>query len=66
MIETDEELYSDEYHAAVDIPRVDGNGRPTDEWYCVEHFKTKEEALAFARFHYGADENGMVCIVSTF
>jgi len=66
MTDINEELYDDEYHAAVDIPKVDSNGRPADEWYCVEYFKTKEEAIAYARFHYGADENGMVCLVSTF
>ena len=55
----------EEYHYAVDIPQT-FNGDPIDEWKNVEYFKTKEEAINFAQEHFGADENGMVCIISNF
>lgn len=50
---------------AVDIPQC-FNGDPIDEWYCVEYFKTKEEAIKYAQEHFGADENGCVCLISSF
>ena len=43
----------------VDIP----NGL-SDEWRSMGSFKTKEEAIAFAREKFGADENGMVSLIS--
>lgn len=55
----------EEMHYAVDIPQC-FNGEPVDEWFCVEYFKTKEEALKFAQEHFGADENGMICLISNF
>jgi hypothetical protein len=66
LLDKEDEEDIEQFHAAVDIPKVDSAGQPSDEWYCVEYFKTKEEAIAYAREHYGADENGMVCLISTF
>lgn len=43
----------------VDIP----NGL-SDEWRSMAEFKTREEAIAFAREKFGADENGMVSLIS--
>jgi hypothetical protein len=54
------------FHASVDIPRINHSGRPEEYWRTVEYFKTKEEAIAYAREHFGADEEGRVCLVSTF
>lgn len=61
-MECDPEIFK----AAVDIPKVDDDGTPSDEWYCVDYFKTKEEAIKYAQEHFGADENGMVSLISTF
>lgn len=44
---------------AVDIPKFE-----SDEWFCCEYFETKEEALKYAKEKFGADENGMVCLIS--
>ena len=52
-------------HYTVDIPKLI-NGQPSDEWINVEYFSTKEEALHFAQSFFGADENGMICIISNF
>lgn len=59
--------YEQEYHAAVDIPTasVKGNG-VNDEWYALEYFYTKEEAIKWAQENLGADEEGRICVVSTF
>lgn len=43
----------------VDIPQLD-----SEEWLNVETFKTRHEAIEFAKERFGADENGMVRLVS--
>jgi hypothetical protein len=48
----------------VDIPKVNGNGKPSEEWYNVESFKSREEAIKFAMEHFGADEEGNVSLIS--
>ena len=51
---------------AVDIPSAITNHRGEyQEWINIEFFKTKQEAIDFVKEHFGADENGMVCLVST-
>jgi hypothetical protein len=60
------EEFGEEFHFAVDIPKVEGDGRPSEEWYCVEYFKTKGEALKFAQEFFGADENGNINLISNF
>lgn len=55
-----------EFHAAVDIPKIAMDGSIADEWYCVDYFKTKEEAIKWAQENLGADEEGRICVVSTF
>lgn len=55
----------EEYHFAVDIPQT-FDGDPIDEWKTVEYFQNRDEAVKFAQEHFGADENGMVCLISTF
>ena len=57
---------TEEYHFSVDIPKVDENGYPCDEWYCVDYFRTKGEALKYAIDKFGADKNGNVNLVSSF
>ena len=37
-----------------------------EEWKNVKTFKTKEEAIAFGKEHFGCDDNGMICILSSF
>lgn len=51
---------------SVDIPKVKDDGTPSEEWHCVEYFETIEEAIQFAQDYFGADENGMVCLISSF
>ena len=52
---------------AVDIPNINhirlGN---VEEWTNVGVFKTKEEAIKWAQENLGADENGMICVISSF
>lgn len=43
----------------VDIPQ-----EGTDEWKNIESFKNREDAIAFAQEKFGADENGMVSLIS--
>jgi hypothetical protein len=66
MEEEIDELYNDftEPVFYVDIPRLDSSGNPAEEWMMVESFETNEEAIEFAIKHFGADENGMICIIS--
>ena len=52
-------------HYSVDIPQV-FNGDPIDEWKCIEYFETREEAIKFAQEHFEADDEGMICLISTF
>lgn len=49
----------------VDIPQC-FNGEPIDEWRTIKEFKTNEEALKYAQEHFGADENGMICLISSY
>lgn len=46
---------------SVDIPNAVSN-----EWICVKEFGTKAKAIAYARKHFGADENGMVSLISEY
>ena len=45
---------------AIDVP----NG--SEEWVNYDYFETKEEAIKYAMLHFGADENGCVCLVNEF
>jgi hypothetical protein len=49
---------------AVDIPHV--NRIESGEWTNLATFKTREEAIQWAQEHLGADENGMICVISEF
>ncbi len=60
-IEIDENDLVDENTFFVDVPRSDVEN---SEWINVESFKTREQAIKFAMEHFGADENGMICIIS--
>jgi hypothetical protein len=64
----EEEYYEDdsEIQASVDIPAVGIDGMPTTGWRELATFKTKEEAIQWAQEHLGADENGMICVISEF
>lgn len=64
--EDEEENYDNdlEYHFAVDIPHVDRID--SGEWTNLQTFETKEEAIAWAMEKLGADENGMICVISSF
>lgn len=44
----------------IDVPKTNGS----DEWTSVKEFKYKPDAIAYAKEKFGADENGMICIVS--
>jgi len=49
----------------VDVPPSYPNKQGSfEEWVNVESFKTHEEALKFAQDNFGADENGMICLIS--
>ena len=57
----------DEMHYAVDVPPSYPNNRGEyDEWINVEYFETREEAIKFAQYHFGADEEGKICLISNF
>lgn len=43
----------------VDVPNPH---RP--EWEFVAEFKSRDEAIAYAKKHYGADDEGKVCLIS--
>jgi hypothetical protein len=64
--EDEEESFDDdlEYHFAVDIPHVDRID--SGEWTQLATFKTREEAIAWAMENLGADENGMISVISSF
>lgn len=47
------------FYVDVPNPNID-----TVEWINIESFGTKEEAIAFAQKHFGADENGCVSLVA--
>lgn len=55
-----------EIKAAVDIPAIGVDGIPTTGWRELATFKTKEEAIKWAQQYLGADENGMICVISEF
>ena len=44
----------------VDIPDgVDG------EWQGIDSFDSREEAVEFVRKHFGGDEHGCICLITT-
>lgn len=50
-----------DFEFAVDLPNpqdIDG------EWVNVEYFDTRQEAIDFCKEHFGADDNGCICLVS--
>lgn len=49
---------------AVDIPHV--HRIDSGEWTNLATFTTKEEAIKWAMEKLGADENGMICVISSF
>jgi len=68
MIKIDEDMEMFEEDSedkfAVDIPHV---GRiDSGEWTNLATFKTKEEAIKWAMEKLGADEDGMICVISSF
>lgn len=60
----------EEHHAAVDIPSINNlmsdNEEVRQTWVNVETFPTKEDAIKWAMENLGADENGNICVISTF
>jgi hypothetical protein len=48
----------------VDIPTADCIDNPDGAYKHVATFPTKKEAIAFAREHFGADDNGNVSLVT--
>lgn len=54
----------DDFTYFVDIPKVDGNGKPSEEWYNVESFKTEKEAIEYAQKYFGANEEGSINLIS--
>lgn len=66
-LETTKDFGEDDFHAAVDVPpHVANKAGEWGEWVNLEQFKTKEQAIAWAREHLNADENGKICVISTF
>lgn len=51
---------------SVDIPKINEEGKPQEEWYCVEYFTTEKEAIEYAIKYFGADENGNINLISRF
>ena len=48
----------------VDIPTIECIGNDNGAFVNVAKFDTREKAIEFARKHFGADENGMVSLVT--
>ena len=48
----------------VDIPQKSNIGDNDGAYLPVAEFKTRHEAIAFAREHFGADETGKVSLVT--
>lgn len=48
----------------VDIPTRDSVENPDASWINIKSFDTEAEAIEFAIKYFGADENGMICIIS--
>ena len=49
----------------VDIPKEDNIDQFSEgEFLNVAQFETREEAIAFAKEHFGADDNGMISLVT--
>ena len=46
---------------AIDLPNTDTWG---DAWINFNYYDTKEKALDAARYRFGADKEGRICIVS--
>lgn len=47
----------------VDIPQqIDG--KLQEEWVNLETFLTRDEAIQYAKEHLGADDNGMISVIS--
>lgn len=44
----------------VDIPQKP----PIEDWQNVANFPTRDEAIKYAQDHFGADEDGNVCLVT--
>ena len=61
---TEEDHDDSEDLFAVDIPHV--NRIESGEWTNLATFKTREEAIAWAMEKLGADENGMISVISSF
>lgn len=56
VLHTQGEPFNENY---VDIPQLN-----TEEWLNVKSFETQEEAIAYAKQTFGADDNGMVSLIS--
>lgn len=57
------EQVGDEFEAPkffIDVPPINGRA----EWHNVGEFKTRQEAIDFAKKNFGADDNGMVSLLS--
>ncbi len=48
----------------VDIPTVHCIGNADGSWQNVATYPSRSEAIQFAQSHFGADEQGYVCLVS--
>ena len=61
-----DELIAPEKTFYVDVPPADLtlNGDDGTTWINVDSFQTREEAVAFAKEHYGADDVGRVALVT--
>ncbi len=48
----------------VDIPVRESVENEDQHMTCVASFSSREAAIAYAQKHFGADENGNICLVS--
>lgn len=48
----------------VDLPTVDCIGNADGSWQNVAEYRSRTQAIQFAQTHFGADEQGCVCLVS--
>lgn len=57
---------SESLRFAIDIPDPDRVEEPDSRWVNVATFPAREDAIAWAREHLGADENGFINVLSVY
>lgn len=62
--ESKPKMETKELRVRVDVPLKSGVNNPDESWTGVAGFSTREEAIRFTQEHFGADDQGRVCLVT--